>query len=62
MKQVINALKRKDAEVRIPVLRLEIDYELAVLFEAMEMSDVDMMNSSKERLEELRTEMLRLEV
>ena len=35
MRQVINALKRTDAEKRIPVLRLELDYELATLYDAM---------------------------
>lgn len=61
MKQVINALKRRDAEQRIPVLRLEIDYELAVLYEAMGMSNQEAIDLCKEHLEELRTEMLRLE-
>jgi hypothetical protein len=61
MRQVINALKRKDAELRIPVLRLELDYELATLYDAMIISDVPAMEESKQRLETLRQEMLRLE-
>ena len=36
MRQVINALKRTDAEKRIPVLRLELDYELATYDAMME--------------------------
>lgn len=39
MRQVINALKRTDAEKRIPVLRLELDYELATLYDAMMEND-----------------------
>ncbi|GGE66768.1 hypothetical protein [Priestia taiwanensis] len=61
MRQVINALKRKDAELRIPVLRLELDYELATLYDAMQISDVSAMEVSKQKLEVLRQEMLRLE-
>jgi hypothetical protein len=61
MRQVINALKRRDAELRIPVLRLELDYELATLYDAMVISDISAMNASKRRLETLRQEMLRLE-
>jgi len=51
MKQVIEAFKRKDAEKRIPVLRLEIDYELATLFDAMASQDDATVQASKHRLE-----------
>ncbi|WP_215114513.1 hypothetical protein [Exiguobacterium sp. s70] len=61
MKQVIEAFKRKDAEKRIPVLRLEIDYELATLFDAMASKDDATVQASKHRLEKYRQELLRLE-
>lgn len=61
MRQVINALKRTDAEKRIPVLRLELDYELATLFDAMTINDNDAMIESKKKLEVLRLELIRLE-
>lgn len=61
MKQVIEAFKRKDAEKRIPVLRLEIDYELATLFDAMASQDDATVHTSKHRLEKYRQELLRLE-
>lgn len=61
MKQVIEAFKRKDAEKRIPVLRLEIDYELATLFDAMSVGDDATVQASKHRLEKYRQELLRLE-
>jgi hypothetical protein len=61
MRQVINALKRTDAEKRIPVLRLELDYELATLFDAMTINDNEAMIESKKKLEILRLELIRLE-
>ncbi|RXT14974.1 hypothetical protein [Ammoniphilus sp. CFH 90114] len=62
MEQVHVAILRKDAEERIPVLKLEIDYELARLFEAIQNGDVERIGESKEVLEKLRQEMLMLEV
>ena len=61
MDQVIAALKRRDAEERIPVLRLELDYELSTLYDAMQVNDTDQINKSKEMLRKLRREMLLLE-
>jgi hypothetical protein len=61
VKQVIQTLKRKDAEKRIPVLRLEIDYELVTLHDAMITDDLDQINRCKKKLEKLRQEMLQLE-
>ncbi|WP_134700237.1 hypothetical protein [Ammoniphilus sp. YIM 78166] len=62
MEQVIEAIQRKDAEERIPVLKMELDYELSRLFEAMEKGDVNQIESSKQELEKLRVEMLLLEI
>ncbi|NTY08633.1 hypothetical protein EXW93_03385 [Exiguobacterium sp. JMULE1] len=61
MKQVIEAFRRQDAEQRIPVLRLEIDYELSTLFDAIQANDQAAMLASKDRLDKYRQEMLRLE-
>lgn len=61
MRQVINALKRTDAEKRIPVLRLELDYELATLYDAMMEDDKQKKEACVQKLEVLRLEMLRLE-
>ncbi len=61
MEQVIAALKRRDAEERIPVLRLELDYELATLHDALLANDSAQIAKSKERLTLLRREMLMLE-
>lgn len=61
MDQVIAALKRKDAEERIPVMRLELDYELATLYDAIQAQDKEQIRKSKDRLKQLRQEMLLLE-
>ncbi len=62
MKQVATPWKKKKEENQRAVLRMEIDYELAVLFEAIQESDQEKMKKSKSKLEELRKEMLSLEV
>jgi hypothetical protein len=61
MKQVMQTLKRRDAERRIPVIRLEIDYELVTLHDAMTENDKSGIEESKHRLEKLRQELIRLE-
>lgn len=61
MEKVIQTLKRKDGERRIPVLKLEIDYELQTLFDAMQAKESEQVELSKHKLEELRGEWLRLE-
>lgn len=59
---IIQAFRSKRAEQRLPVLRLELDYELSCLFEAMREQDKDRMERIKARLEELRREALSLEL
>lgn len=61
MKQVIEAFKRTDAEKRIPVLKMEIDYELSILYEALKDHNPKQIKKSKERLEEMRKELILLE-
>ena len=56
------ALRSKRIEQRIPVLKLEIDYELACLYEAMTKNDDVKVYEHKERLKELHHEMFVLEV
>lgn len=62
MRHVIVAFKRMDAEKRIPVIRLEVDYELLVLYDALKSGDELQIANSKEQLEMLRQEMIRLEI
>ncbi|MEA3318870.1 MAG: hypothetical protein U9Q88_02500 [Bacillota bacterium] len=62
MKQVATPWKKKKEENQRAVLRMEIDYELAVLFEAIQESDKEKMKKTKSKLEQLRKEMLSLGV
>jgi len=61
MNKVIQTLKRKDGERRIPVIRLEIDYELVTLHDAMLAKNQKDIDTVKGKLEKLRQELLRLE-
>ncbi|WP_332632245.1 hypothetical protein [Halalkalibacter flavus] len=62
MEQVVKAFIREDGEMRIPVLRLEIDYELATLHDALLDEDLLTIKQTKQRLEQLRQELILLEV
>lgn len=59
--QIIQAFKSRRAEERAPVLRLELDYELANLHDALVSGNKDAAEASKKRLEELRRELIMLE-
>ncbi|GAJ99697.1 MULTISPECIES: hypothetical protein [Geomicrobium] len=61
MEQVIQAMKRNDAEKRIPVVRLEIDYELVTLHDYMVANDEKGIEQVKLKLKKLTQELLRLE-
>jgi hypothetical protein len=56
------AILSKRIEQRIPVLRLELDYALAELYEAMQVNDKQEAANIKLKLQELQQEMLILEV
>ncbi|MFJ7976255.1 hypothetical protein JNUCC23_07600 [Peribacillus sp. JNUCC 23] len=62
MKQVMNqAMKAKEVEKhRKAVLRMEMDYELATLFEAIEEDNDQKKKQCKHKLERIRNELLRL--
>lgn len=61
MKQLINSVKNNVVEKeRRAVLRLEMDYELATLFEAMNEQNEEMKVRSKQKLEKIRQELLKL--
>lgn len=62
MKQVIQVTRKRDyIQERLAVLRMELDYELAVLFEAMELGKKSDIESTKERLSLIRHEMNELD-
>ncbi|WP_026570496.1 hypothetical protein [Sediminibacillus terrae] len=60
MKYVMEAIKKREAEEKLPAIKLEIDYELITLYDAMKSEDEKAMDNSKQRLNELRREMLAL--
>jgi len=61
VKQLMNtSLKKAGEKERTAVLRLEMDYELAVLFEAIEEKNEKKMKECKQKLEKIRQELLRL--
>lgn len=61
MKQLMNTtLKKAGDKERTAVLRLEMDYELATLFEAIEDKNEKKMKECKQKLEKIRQELLRL--
>ncbi|MBL4952533.1 hypothetical protein RCG24_08960 [Neobacillus sp. OS1-32] len=61
MKQLMNtSLKKVSERERTAVLRLEMDYELATLFEAIEEKDEKKIKLCKQKLEKIRLELVRL--
>jgi hypothetical protein len=61
MKQLMNTSRKKSTDKeRSAVLRLEMDYELATLFEAMSEKNGEKMKYCKQKLERIRQELLRL--
>lgn len=61
MKQLINSTRKKSGEKeRTAVLRLEMDYELATLFEAITEKNEVKKKECKKKLENIRQELLRL--
>jgi hypothetical protein len=62
MEEVIRAYRCRTAEERIQVLRMELDYELAKLYEAMKEKSTHKIDQCKARLKEIRREMMILEV
>lgn len=61
MKQLINSTRKRNGEMqKTAVLRLEMDYELATLFDAMNDADKSKVNECKQRLERIRLELVQL--
>ncbi|WP_042356388.1 hypothetical protein [Bacillus rubiinfantis] len=61
MKQLMNtSLKKPNEKERAAVLKLEMDYELATLYEAMEEENEKKIKLCKQKLEKIRQELVRL--
>lgn len=62
MKQVIHVIRKAEVEKQyINMLNLELDYELATLYDAMSQSDADQKKKSKQRLKEIHAELEKYE-
>ena len=58
MKQVVHVIRKADVEKEyVKVLHLELDYELATLFDAIQQNDEKQEVKSKLRLEEIHREL-----
>nr|WP_233711365.1 hypothetical protein [Lederbergia citrisecunda] len=58
----MNAYKKKNLDKqKLAVLRLELNYELAVLFDAMQEADEEMKAKTMRKLERIRSELIKLE-
>lgn len=62
VEEMVKAFKSTRAEKRVPVLRLELDYELMCMHDALKSGDQAAIQECKAKLEELRREMLTLEM
>ncbi|TSB45298.1 hypothetical protein [Alkalicoccobacillus porphyridii] len=60
MEKVIHPVQQKDEMTRLPVLRLELDYELMTLHDAMVNQDTSAIKRSKLCLARLREEWIQL--
>jgi len=61
MKFVMETLRKQELKEQLPVIRLEIDYELLTLYDAMQVEDKVQIIKSKEKLTELRNKKIEIE-
>ncbi|MCG7334203.1 hypothetical protein MHZ95_02790 [Sporosarcina sp. ACRSM] len=58
MKQVVHVIRKADVEKEyVKLLNLELDYELATLFDAIQEDDAEQKSKSNKRLMELHREL-----
>lgn len=61
LKYVMEVLRQKEAEEKIPVIRMEIDYELVTLHDAIKAEDTVEIIKTKERLRHLTHQLLTIQ-
>jgi actin-related protein len=61
MKYVLETLKKRQVEEKLPVIKMEIDYELMTLADALKEKDEELVEKTKEKLESLRLEWLSID-
>ncbi len=57
----MEALRQKELQEKLPVIRMEIDYELLTLYDALQENDTVMIIKTKERLEGLRKQLIKID-
>ena len=63
MKQVVHFIRKEDVEREyVRTLELELDYELATLYDALQDHDTVQVDKSKQRLAEIHNELETLDV
>lgn len=60
MNYVMDALRKKEAEKRLPMIEMEMDYELMTLYDAMQARDEEQIVVAKEMLQHLHRELSRI--
>ncbi|GGN58372.1 MULTISPECIES: hypothetical protein [Oceanobacillus] len=60
MKYLMQAIEKQEAKLKLPVIRMEIDYELMNLYEAMEAGDKTEIIKVKQRLSSLRHQLIEI--
>ncbi|HLR62256.1 MAG TPA: hypothetical protein VK097_07430 [Lentibacillus sp.] len=58
MKYVIEDLRKEIDRKKLPVIRIEIDYELMTLYDAIQANDKVQIIKSKEKLKQLRLQLM----
>lgn len=58
MKFVMEELRREEVKKNLPVIRMEIDYELLTLYDALKANDHVEIIKAKEKLKQLRKQLL----
>lgn len=53
MRYVLNHVKKRDTRQLLSVVRMEIDYELVTLYDAMQAKDERLIDETKEKLKQL---------
>jgi len=61
LKYIIEDLRQDEVLKELPVIRMEIDYELATLYDALQSDNKVEIIKTKERLEQLRQQWLHID-
>jgi hypothetical protein len=61
LKYILEEVRRLEEKEKLPVLRMEIDYELLTLYDALQANDNVQVIKSKERLKLLRKQLMNLQ-